>query len=194
MSFGYTNSDGVSGATFIAPDGNAYNRIDPANSFSWGLNFGFNVNANTEIGFMWGQQLSKMTVSGPSASKDVGDLTVNTYHPYFGFNFGEEDAKVRPYVLIGFGATSFGQVNYTKANGTTGNTQSETRYSTTIGAGIKAYPNPKFGIRVGVQWTPTYIKTDSTGMWCDPYWGCYATGSAQYSNQFQFLGGLLYRF
>ena len=194
MSFGYTNADGVSGATIVAQDGNAYNRIDPTNSFSWGLNFGFNVNHTTEIGFMFGQQLSKMNVSGPTASKDVGDLTISSYHPYLGFNFGEEDAKVRPYILIGFGATSYGQVNYTRFDGTSGNTQSQTRYSTTVGAGIKAYPNPKFGIRVGIQWTPTYIKTDATGMWCDPYWGCYTTGNAQYSNQFQFLGGLLFRF
>ena len=49
-------------------------------------------------------------------------------------------------------------------------------------------------LRVGIQWTPTYIKTDSAGWWCDPYWGCYVVGDAQYANQFQFNGGLTLRF
>jgi hypothetical protein len=59
---------------------------------------------------------------------------------------------------------------------------------------VKAYPSPHFGVRFGVQWTPTYIKTDAEGWWCDPYWGCYLTGDPQYSNQLQFHGGVTARF
>jgi hypothetical protein len=50
------------------------------------------------------------------------------------------------------------------------------------------------GVRFGVQWTPTYIKTDSEGWWCDPYWGCYVVADAQYSNQFELSGGITLRF
>jgi hypothetical protein len=32
------------------------------------------------------------------------------------------------------------------------------------------------------------------GWWCDPYWGCYLVGNSQYSNQFQFTGGVTVRF
>ena len=52
----------------------------------------------------------------------------------------------------------------------------------------------RLGERYGVQWTPTYIKTDAEGWWCDPYWGCYLTGDPQYQNQFQFHGGVTARF
>jgi hypothetical protein len=45
-----------------------------------------------------------------------------------------------------------------------------------------------------LAWTPTYIKSDAEGWWCDPYWGCYTVGSAQYSNQFQLAGGITLRF
>jgi len=45
-----------------------------------------------------------------------------------------------------------------------------------------------------VRWTPTYIKSDAAGWWCDPYWGCYLVGNAQYSNQFDINGGVTFRF
>ena len=56
------------------------------------------------------------------------------------------------------------------------------------------FPNPKLGIRVETRWTPTYIKSNGTGWWCDPYWACYTVGSAQYSNQFELSGGITLRF
>ena len=50
------------------------------------------------------------------------------------------------------------------------------------------------GIRFEGRWTPTYIKSDSEGVWCDPYWGCYTVGDAQYSNQWELSGGITLRF
>jgi hypothetical protein len=38
------------------------------------------------------------------------------------------------------------------------------------------------------------FKSDAAGWWCDPYWGCYVVGNAQYSNQFEFTGGLTFKF
>jgi hypothetical protein len=32
------------------------------------------------------------------------------------------------------------------------------------------------------------------GWWCDPWWGCYVVGDAQYSNQFEIIGGISFRF
>jgi len=52
----------------------------------------------------------------------------------------------------------------------------------------------KFGIRLEGRWTPTYIKSDPEGYWCDPYWGCYTVADAEYSNQFELSGGITLRF
>jgi len=38
------------------------------------------------------------------------------------------------------------------------------------------------------------LACDSEGWWCDPYWSCYVVGNPQYSNQFQFNGGVTFRF
>ena len=103
-------------------------------------------------------------------------------------------SKVRPYILGGIGATNYGSVNYTNAAGAAASTGSDTQFSTTWGAGVKFYPSTRVGFRVGMRWTPTYIKSDPGGWWCDPYWGCYMVGNAQYANQFDFSGGVTIRF
>jgi outer membrane protein W len=190
---GWTFSDGVTGDAVKAADGNTYNGVDVKDSANWGISFGVNATPNVEIGFLFGQQMTTLKVTG-TASKDVGDLTINSYFPYLAYNMGDEDAKARPYILLGLGATSYGTVNYTKSNGQTGSTVSNTQFAGTVGAGVRVYPSPKVGVQFGFQWTPTYIKSDATGMWCDPWWGCYVVGDAQYSNQFQLNGGIVFRF
>jgi hypothetical protein len=59
---------------------------------------------------------------------------------------------------------------------------------------VKVYGNSKIGGRFGARWTPAYIKSDAVGWWCDPYWGCYLVGNAQYANQFELNGGVTIRF
>jgi hypothetical protein len=190
---GWTFSDGVDGDGVLAGDGNIYDEVDVKDSFSWGFDVGVNATDNVQVGFLFGQQLSTMVLKG-TAERELGDLNVNTYHPYVAFNFGARDAAVRPYLMVGFGATNYGSVDFTFANGTPGTTQSDTQFSTTWGAGVKAFGGSNVGFRAGVQWTPTYIKSDSEGWWCDPYWGCYVVGDAKYANQFQFNGGVVFRF
>ena len=190
--FGWTISDGVDGEGVLAQDGNIYNEVDVADSGSWGFSVGVFTSENVEVGFLFNQQLSRLDVKGTN-TLELGDMNVNTYHGYFAYNFGEADAKVRPYAMVGLGATNYGSVPFT-ARGVQLETNSGTQFSTTWGAGVKFYPAPKFGVRAGLQWTPTYIKSDAEGWWCDPWYGCYVVGDAQYSNQLQITGGVSVRF
>jgi opacity protein-like surface antigen len=190
--FGWTLSDGVTGDAYKAPDGNTYNAVDLKDSFNWGLMFGVMASDNFEVGFMFNQQLSALGLEG-TKNRELGDMSINSYHGYFAYNFGDADAKLRPYILGGIGATSYGAVSYTDATGKPSSTSGETQFSTTWGAGVKFYPSPRLGLRIGMRWTPTYIKSDPTGWWCG-YWGCYVVGDAQYANQFDFSGGVTIRF
>lgn len=190
---GWTLSDGVEGDAIVAGDGRVYNSIEPKDSFSYGLNLGFLVNDNAEVGALFSQQKSKFVLGG-ATERELGDFNVDNYHGYFAYNFGDTDAQVRPYVLIGLGATHYGGVSFTAVNGQNREIGGETKFSTTWGAGVKLFPGESFGIKLGARWTPTYIKSDSEGWWCDPYWGCYVVGDAQYSNQFEFTGGIVLRF
>jgi hypothetical protein len=191
--FGYTASDGVSGQNFLAPDGNTYNRVDPNNGANFGFQVGFNVNPNAELGFMYRHQWSKLNISGPGVSTDLGDLGIDGYHGYFAYYFGDPEAKLNPYVLAGFGATHVGSVDYVTPL-KSGSTASGTEFSTTWGAGVRFTVAQHFGVKGGISWTPTYVKSDYAGWWCDPWWGCYVVGNAQYMNQFHFEAGITIRY
>jgi outer membrane protein W len=191
-SVGWTFSDGVSGTPVISGDGNVYDRIDPKDSVSYGFTAGFLVTHNAEVGFMYGVQTSKLLLSGTN-EREIGDLSVSTYHGYFAYNFGEEDAPLRPFVFFGLGATSFSSVD-TVILGQNRTINGESQFSSTLGGGAKFYFSKHVGARAAIKLTPTYIKSDAAGWWCDPFWGCYLVGDPQYSNQFEISGGVTVRF
>ena len=193
VTVGWTFADGVSGDAILAGDGNIYDRIDPEDAFNWGLGVGIPVSENAEVGFLFGQQMTTL-LAGGTTETEIGDLTISSYHGYFAYNFGDADAAARPYVLFGLGATSYGSVEFTTRGGVSGEIDGFTNFSTTWGAGIKGYASPHVGYRAGLHWTPTYIKSDAVGWWCDPYWGCYLVGDSQYAHQWSFNGGILFRF
>jgi hypothetical protein len=169
-----------------------FNRVDPKDAFSWGLRLGFLATENVEIGFLFDQQATQLEIGGTS-SFELGDLNLNNYHGYFAYNFGDGDAPARPYVLLGLGATQYGSVSVGVA-GVERDIDGTTKFSGTGALGIKIFPSPGFGLRLEARWTPTYIKSDAAGWWCDPFWGCYVIGDAQYANQIELSGGVTLRF
>jgi len=182
---GWTFSDGVSGSSA------GYVRIDPKDAFSWGARVGFMLSENMEVGGLFSMQKSKLELGGVS-TVEVGDVSLYNYHGYLAYNLGDVDAQVRPYFLGGLGATQFGSVSTTFGMGR--EVPGNTKFSTTWALGLKLYPSDSFGIRLESRWTPTYIKSDAAGWWCDPYWGCYTVSDAQYANQFEFSAGFTIRF
>jgi len=145
------------------------------------------VTPNVEVGFLFASQATDLEASG-IVSRSVPQ-TIYNYHGYFAYNFGDSDATVRPYVLGGLGATQYGSLSTTA-----GDIGGETQFSSTWALGLKMFPNPKFGLRLEARWTPTYIKSDPEGYWCDPYWGCYTVSEAEFSNQYELSGGIIIRF
>ncbi len=168
---GWTFSDGVSFSNGVPVNGTVYNRVDPKDSVSFGFGGGVFVNHQVEIEFMWNRQPTKLEVAGNVGPKLSGDMNVDTYHGNFVFHAGEEDAKLRPFVYFGLGATNYGDATFPART-----VQGVTKFSWAVGAGVKAYPAPHVGIRAAVRWVPTYIKTDGVGWWCDPYLGMRAGG------------------
>ena len=194
---GWTFSDGVSGgAEGTLGD---FTRIDPKDSFSWGLRLGYMVNDHLEIGGLFDTQQSKLELTGTlvatptSTTNDVGDWKLHNYHGFVAYHLGDPGSHVRPYFLGGLGATQYGSIDVNVA-GATRSIGGNTKFSSTWALGLKAYGHGAVGFQLEARWTPTYIKSDSEGVWCDPYWGCYTVGSAQYSNQYQVAGGITLRF
>jgi hypothetical protein len=182
---GWTFSDGVN----VTAIDDSPITIGPKDAFSWGARLGFMVTPNVEIGGLFNLQSTDLEVEGFGLTGSVSQKVYN-YHGYLAYNFGDADASVRAYLLGGLGATQYGSLD-TAA----GNIGGDTQFSSTWAAGLKIFPGAgNFGIRLEGRWTPTYIKTDPEGYWCDPYWGCYTVGEAEYSNQFELSGGITIRF
>ena len=189
----WTFSDGVGGANaVIVPGVGTFDRIDPKDAFSWGARLGFMVTDNVEVGALFSLQSTSLEIGGTTTVK-LGDESLYNYHGYFAYNFGDPDAKVRPYFLAGAGATQFGGVKIAVGN-TEHQIGGNTRFSTTWALGLKLNASRNVGIRLEGRWTPTYIKSDAAGWWCDPYWGCYVTENPQFANQFEVGGGITLRF
>ena len=81
--------------TVLGGDGELYDRIDPKDSFSWGLTIGYYFNENSELEFIYSQQQSTLEVSG-TATREIGDFNIKTYHGVYSYNFGETDAVGAP--------------------------------------------------------------------------------------------------
>ena len=62
---GWTFADGVSASSSVtASDGNIYNRVDPADSISWGFTLGMFLNRNFEFEFIFDRQRTTLEASG----------------------------------------------------------------------------------------------------------------------------------
>ncbi len=186
--FGYTFSEGIS-FNGAAINGSVYSRVDPAASYSLGLTFGGYVTEQAEIEFLWSRQPSTLEVTGNGPTLSA-DMSVVNYHANFVYNFGTEDMATRPFISGAIGATTYGDAVF--QNGTL---PGVTKFSWSLGGGVKLFPSPHAGVKIMARWVPTYINASGYGgWWCDPFYGCGAVANVHYSHQFELSGGVVARF
>ena len=187
---GYTLSEGIEGDGVVI-GGTLFNSINPTSSFSYGFTVGYFVTEDVEIGFLYDEQRSNLEIKGPTVKEEVADMKVRNYHGIFTYNWGDDRSVARPFLMGGLGATQYSPGDI-MGNAIEGNT----KFSTTWGGGVKLFPSENVGIQAMARWTPTYIKSDPAGIWCSPYWpfACWPVSSPDYSNQFEFSGGIALRF
>lgn len=192
---GYTFSEGIAASEVRIINGIVYDSLDIVSGGSWGFTFGVFVTPNAEIEFLYNRQFSSFEANGPTVKTKLADANVDNYHFNFVYNFGE--GNIRPFAFGGLGMTHYGpgDIEPIVPSVVSGAIGGETRFSTTWGGGVKVYAGEKVGLRVTGRWTPTYIKSDSEGLWCDPWYGvCWVVADLDYSNQFELAGGVTFRF
>ncbi|MEJ2111929.1 MAG: outer membrane beta-barrel protein [Acidobacteriota bacterium] len=190
-SAGYSLSNGID-VDPVEYEDVTYDRITPASGFSFDIQGDFFLTEGFSLGFNWGRQEGELKARGvQAADRKFADMDVNNFHGIFTYNFGGEDEEIRPYLFGGLGATHYdpGDIEGNPSN-------SLTRFSTTWGGGVKIFASEHFGFKGGVRWTPTYVTTTDSGLWCDPWypWYCWYSGNDQFSHQFEFSGGIIARF
>jgi len=191
--FGHTFAEGVN-----VSRGTLVNEFIDAIGVGDGISYGGSISVwaddRVQLGFQFDLQESALRAEG-SASGLVTDMKVYGYHGIGTVHGGSSSSTVRPFVLLGLGATQYkpSDLNGVSFDG-------ETKFSGTLGVGAKAYLSERIGLSFTGRWTPTYIKSDSAGLYCSPYWdpwyggGCVAMADPDYSNQFALTGGIILRF
>jgi opacity protein-like surface antigen len=193
---GYSASEGIDSDQRLIL-GQVYDKLAVDSGSSFNFTIGALIGPQFQVDFLWGRQNSRLQADGPSGILPFSELAVYSYMGNFVYNFGEHDARVRPYVSGGFGATQykFDQLLVATPNAATaGQINSETKFASNWGGGVKLYFTPNVGAKVGLRWTPTYIKSDPAGVWCDPFYGCWQLVNNQYANQFETSAGITLRF
>jgi opacity protein-like surface antigen len=190
--FGYTLSNGIDFTAADIGNGVIVDRITPVSGFTWGFQADVLASEMFAIGFQYSDQSSKLELREVSGQKnEITDLNVRNYHAMFTLNLGDERAPARPFIFLGLGATQYSPDDIMGSS-----VDSETKFSTSWGGGVKWYGSDHIGVRMGIRWTPTYISSNPAGYWCSPFWpgGCWLISEANYSHQFEFNGGLILRF
>jgi opacity protein-like surface antigen len=189
---GYTLSEGVDIQATDIPGDRTVNGLDPTSALSYGFEADLLLGENFYLGFNFSNQDSELQgkIQGEGKLK-LTDMSVQNYHGIFGYNVGDSDESMRPYFFGGLGATHY---NPDDIEGYS--VDGSTRFSTTWGGGVKFYFSENVGARLGARWTPTYINSEASGIWCSPWigGGCWVLGSPNYSNQFEMSAGLALRF
>lgn len=190
--FGYSFSEGVdvTRATLLSE---FIDHVDVGSSISYGGAINFWVNDLTQVGAQFDLQDSALGVKG-STNREVTGMKVYGYHGIVTQHLGRSNSVVRPFGLIGLGATQYSPSDVMGLS-----FDSEWRFSWTLGAGAKVYANERIGFAFTGRWTPTYIKSDVAGVYCSPYWSpwygaaCAVIPDPDFSNQFELSGGIVFR-
>lgn len=153
---------------------------------TWGGQLGFSASPGFTFEASYMQQETELSINGdninPAASRSF-DLTVAQLHGNFLFEKVGYGNTTRPYFLLGLGATFFNP---------SGDFDTESRFSFSIGAGVKVEASEKIGLKIQGKYNPTYLDEDYGGVWCDPFY-CYQVSDPDYLDQGEFSAGLTYK-
>jgi hypothetical protein len=165
-----------------------FQRIDVQNGMNYGLSAGYLLGEHGSIEFMWNYNKAD-TVAEPragSSNKTVFTLDTNQYFGNFLYHFSPREQKLRPFVLLGLGATSL----HAARNDVSG----ITRFAWALGEELNTTSTGGWSAPPGemVTHVPHYHQR---GFWCDPFWGgCWAVGDSHFLNEFDATVGLTLRF
>ena len=144
-----------------------------------------------EAGFLLGEQFSTLELTARNGGKvDASDLRVDNAHGVFIYTVGEREELVRPFFLAGAGVTRFvpGDVQGRPL-------QSESRFSTVWGAGVKVFPSPQLGFNFTARWTPTRLGSAEGFVWCSDFpVVCWELADSRNAHQLDLSGGVSFRF
>ncbi len=141
--------------------------VDVDDHATYGVRLGYNINSKFEVELQGSRTETAFVTHdhdggglfGDSSTQKLGDLDIDYYLASLVFNFGHR--RVVPYVSLGAGAARLSpRVPDTPAS-------REYRATATLGAGVKVFINPHFGLRFDGRYYGTSIGNNDRRDHCD---------------------------
>jgi opacity protein-like surface antigen len=155
------------------------NAVDIRGGFTWGVQGAHSFTPHWGAELLWTQQSSALQIGTDAGTADLFTMTVRQLHGNVFHNFRGVDARLRPFVFGGLGATFFSADDL----------ESETKFSFGLGGGVKYFPWKAIGLRGHVRYNPTMLNDEDAADFCDPFGFC--QGSL---HQIEIAGGAVVRF
>ncbi len=177
-----------------------FNHFRIKEGLSYGLSLGYRINPMFTFEVQWNRVDSNITATlAGEGDKNLADIATDVIHANFLIFAMSEQYKARPYFLVGLGATVANPkaTNFSEGglnpSGQTIDPAAKSRFSWSLGAGVQVNASERVGLRLQAKWLPTYINTTSE-IWID-WWGYpWVVPVSNYMNQWEFMGGLVFRF
>jgi hypothetical protein len=156
--------------------------VDDAAAF--GVYLGYRVGEG-EIELLYARQDTQLQTAGLFTGVPAFDLALETWQLGGNYLFGEDDARVRPFVGVGLGLTRL----LPEPSGLS----DETRFSASFAAGVKLWLGRNIGFRLEGRGFFTVLDSDSRSF-CDGAGGCVIRTTGSELSQAEARAGLILRF
>ena len=147
--------------------------------FMYGAMLDLWVRPDAQAEFLYSRQETSLRFdpAGVAPEVDLGDLVIHEFQ--LGGNVDLRPGRVRPYALGTLGVTWFDPA---------GDFDGESRFSSTLGAGIRAPLSDRFGLRFEGRWIINFFNS-SGSLFCSSG-GCLVNFSGDFVSQGALSGGL----
>jgi outer membrane beta-barrel protein len=140
--------------------------VEADDDATFGLRLGYNLTDTFEMEFQASRTETEFVTDDdelfdPDDEESFGDLTIDYFMGYGTFNFGRRRAV--PYITVGAGVARLDP----DIPGT--NARKDTRFTASVGIGVKAFVNPHFGFRFDGRGYATSLgdRDDDDDFFCD---------------------------
>ncbi len=161
------------------------NKIQFKSGLAYGLTVGTDLTEMLGAEFLWNRQQTQAVgkLNGGGEFPQRIDANLDQYQGNLLIHLAERDRSLRPYVLVGLGATRG-----------SGAESSITKFSWAIGGGLKYFFTENMGVRMQMRYAPTYLYSTAGGVWCN-WWGvCWVVPNNKFLNQGDATAGWTFRF
>jgi hypothetical protein len=159
----------------VAPELASY---EIGGGFTWQGQFAYFFTPQIGVEVSWAQREGALTLSTSSGTGELFEIDAGQLLGSVVYQWGVEEAKVRPFVLGGLGATFFEADDI----------PSESKIAWAVGGGAKLLLHRKLGIKLQAKFDSTLLNDESSDF-CDPFGFCSSSVSS-----FGLLSGVVFRF